>query len=57
MAAGGAPAALVGVMEAVAPLAAAGFLLGAGHPEKAFGAVLLFAANVAGVDVAGVAQP
>ncbi|WP_267873991.1 hypothetical protein [Thermus thermophilus] len=44
-------------MEAVAPLAAAGFLLGAGHPEKAFGAVLLFAANVAGVDVAGVAQP
>jgi len=54
----GAPAALVGVMVAVAllpPLTAAGLLSGAGYPEKAFGAVLLFAVNVASVNLAGVA--
>ena len=53
-----APAALVGVMVAVAllpPLTAAGLLSGAGYPEKAFGAVLLFAVNVASVNLAGVA--
>lgn len=37
------------------PLTAAGLLSGAGYPEKAFGAVLLFAVNVASVNLAGVA--
>lgn len=36
-------------------MTAAGLLSGAGYPEKAFGAVLLFAVNVASVNLAGVA--
>jgi uncharacterized hydrophobic protein (TIGR00341 family) len=53
----GVAAGLVGVMVAVAllpPLAAAGLLLGDGHWEAGIGAVLLVAANIASVNLAGI---
>jgi len=53
----GAPAALVGVMVAVAllpPLVTFGLLLGCGCYSGAFGAFLVFAANVICVNLAGV---
>jgi len=53
----GIAAGLVGVMVAVAllpPLAAAGLLLGDGHAEEGLGALLLVAANVACVNLAGI---
>jgi uncharacterized hydrophobic protein (TIGR00341 family) len=53
----GAPAALVGVMVAVAllpPLAAIGLLLSSGHWKEAAGAVLLLATNVVCVNLAAV---
>jgi uncharacterized hydrophobic protein (TIGR00341 family) len=53
----GIAAGLVGVMVAVAllpPLAAAGLLLGDGHGEEGVGALLLVAANVACVNLAGI---
>ncbi|MGE3143083.1 MAG: TIGR00341 family protein [Hyphomonadaceae bacterium] len=49
---------LVGVMIAVAlvpPLSATGLLLGAGHPELALRAFLLFGANLVCINVAGIA--
>lgn len=52
----GAPTSLIGVMVAVAllpPLATSGMLLGAGFRSEAFGAGLLTAANVIGVNLAG----
>lgn len=51
----GVPAALVGVMVAVAllpPLASAGLLAGSGHGAEAVGALLLFLVNVACVNLA-----
>lgn len=53
----GTPATVIGVMVAVAllpPLATAGLLAGAGHTGLAGGALLLFAGNVIGVNLAGV---
>lgn len=53
----GVSAALVGVMVAVAllpPLIAAALLAGAGHWQPALGALLLYAANVASVNLAGI---
>ncbi|MFO7587785.1 MAG: TIGR00341 family protein [Gemmatimonadota bacterium] len=53
----GLPAALVGVMVAVAllpPLAAAGLLLGAGHVALALGALLLTLTNIVCVNLAAV---
>lgn len=53
----GAPAALIGVMVAVAlipPLVTFGLLIGAGHFDLGFGALLLFSANVICVNLAGV---
>ncbi|MAY74346.1 MAG: TIGR00341 family protein [Phycisphaerae bacterium] len=54
----GAPAALVGVMVAVAllpPTAAAGLLFGAGYPSAGVGALSLLFANVASVNLAATA--
>lgn len=53
----GVSAALVGVMVAVAllpPLIAAALLAGAGHWQPALGALLLYAANVASLNLAGI---
>lgn len=53
----GAPAALIGVMVAVAlipPLVTFGLLIGAGHFDLGLGALLLFSANVICVNLAGV---
>jgi len=53
----GAPAALVGVMVAVAllpPLVTCGLLLGSGHLQPAQGALLVFLTNVICVNLAGV---
>ncbi|MDP1698664.1 MAG: TIGR00341 family protein [Xanthomonadaceae bacterium] len=53
----GVSAALVGVMVAVAllpPLIASALLAGAGHWQPALGALLLYAANVASVNLAGI---
>ena len=53
----GVPAGMIGVMVAVAllpPLVAAGLLAGQGHMQPALGAALLFAANVACVNLSGV---
>ncbi len=50
----GAPAALVGVMVAVAlmpPLATLGLMLGSGHLEEATGSLVLFLANMASVNL------
>ena len=50
--------AVIGVMVAVAlmpPLVVFGMLLGAGHFLPALGALLLFAANIVGINLAGVA--
>jgi len=54
----GAPAALVGVMVAVAllpPIISAGILFGGGHLHQAAGALMLFFVNMASVNFAGVA--
>ncbi|MDQ6869920.1 MAG: TIGR00341 family protein [Pseudomonadota bacterium] len=54
----GAPAALIGVMVAVAllpPLVTFGLLLGGGHPALAMGALSLFLLNLICVNLAGVA--
>lgn len=54
----GLSASLVGVMIAVAlvpPLAAAGLLVGSGEGALAAGALLLFATNLVGINVAGIA--
>jgi uncharacterized hydrophobic protein (TIGR00341 family) len=54
---GGLPAAVIGVMVAVAllpPLVNFGLLLGSGHRSEAFGAFLLVVANVVCVNLAGV---
>lgn len=53
----GVPAALIGVMVAVAllpPLATAGLLLGSGHWQAALGAALLYAINVTCLNLAAV---
>ncbi len=53
----GAPATLVGVMVAVAllpPLVTCGLLLGSGHLEAAWGALLVFLTNVICVNLAGI---
>jgi uncharacterized hydrophobic protein (TIGR00341 family) len=53
----GIPAALVGVMVAVAllpPLVTAGLLLGAGYPSLALGALVLVLTNVACINLSGV---
>lgn len=53
----GAPAALIGVMVAVAlipPLVTFGLLIGAGHFDLGLGALMLFSANVICVNLAGV---
>lgn len=54
----GVPTALIGVMVAVAllpPLVTAGLMAGAGYGQAALGAMLLFIANIAGVNLAAVA--
>lgn len=53
----GLSASLVGVMIAVAlvpPLAAAGLLIGSGHPDFALAALLLFATNLVCINTAGI---
>lgn len=54
----GLPSALIGVMVAVAllpPLVSLGMLVGSGHYESAFGALLLLSVNVICVNLCGVA--
>jgi uncharacterized hydrophobic protein (TIGR00341 family) len=53
----GAPAALIGVMVAVAlipPLVTSGMLLGSGYPARALDAFLLFITNMICINIAGV---
>jgi uncharacterized hydrophobic protein (TIGR00341 family) len=54
----GVPAVVVGVMVAVAllpPLVAVGLLVGAGHPDMAFGALVLLVTNVTCVNLSAIA--